>query len=815
MMETIWKDIRYGIRSLLKYPGFTSIALITLALGIGANTAIFSLVNAVLLKPLPFPDADRLVLVWEDLSAIGFPQGDAAPGNYADWKKHQSVFDDMGALAPRSFSLTGEGDPERIMAHAVTANLFPLMGVAPATGRNFLAEEDQPGGGKVVLLSHGLWQRRYASQAGIVGRDILLDGEKYTVAGVMPEGFQFLANTVGLWIPIALSPQQLADHENHFLTVVARLKPGVTRAQADADIQAISQRIVRDHPDDAEGLKSVIVPLHEQIVGNVSRPLLMLVVAAGLVLLIACANIASLQLSRAAGRGKEIAVRAALGASRGRIVRQLLAESIVLACAGGVLGLLVALWSFALLKQLIPPGMTASTTLKIDLPLLGFAFAISIITGILFGLAPALQASKIDLNEALKQGGLRAGSGARGNKLRGAFVVAEVALAFVLLIGAGLMIQTVYHLLEQYSLFQPERLLTLRTILPDSKFRNVTEYQANEHAKRVAFNDQVLERVNALPGVVSAGYTTSVPLSWKGGSNGVLIESRQTETGRKPSAIHRQISSGYFQTMGMGLLEGRYLAESDRQGSMPVAIVNESLAREWRSESPIGKRFKLGVPNAPWITVVGIVRDVRQVGMDVPPNPEMYLPYGQISTHPWYGPRDLVIRTTGDPNDIVAAVRREIHAVDPDQPVSNVATMEELLIKETGSRRLGMILLAVFSALALLLASLGIYGVLSFFVAQQTRDIGVRLALGAQLRDVLGLVLKKGMGWALLGVAVGLIAAFGLSRLMTSLLFGVSAKDPITFAAIALILMSVSLLACYLPARRATKVDPLVALRYE
>jgi putative ABC transport system permease protein len=814
-METLWKDIRYGMRSLLKYPGFTAVAAITLALGIGANTSIFSLVNAVLLRPLTFAEPDRLMQVFEDASAIGFPRGDVASGNYADWKRQQAVFDDMAALTPRSFSLTGEGDPERILAHAVTSNFFPLLGIQPALGRNFSAEEDKPGAGKATVVSFGLWQRRYGGQANIVGRDILLDGEKYTVVGVMPEGFQFLVSTVGLWVPVAFTPQQLADHDNHSLTVVARLRPGVTPAQADTEIQTISQRIARDHPDDAEGLRSVIVPLHEQIVGNVRRPLLMLAVAAGLVLLIACANIASLQLSRAAGRGKEIAVRAALGASRARIVRQLLAESVLLACVGGALGLLVALWSFALLKQLIPAGLTLSTSLKIDLPMLGYALIVSFITGILFGLAPALQASKIDLNEALKQGGSRTSSGVRGNKLRGAFVVGEVALALVLLIGAGLMIQTIYHLLGQYSLFHPEKLLTLRTILPDSKFRDVGEYQAKEHAKRVAFHDQVLDRVNALPGVVSAGYTTAVPLSWKGGSNGVLIESRQAETGRKPNAIHRQISSGYFQTMGIGLRAGRYIDDRDGQQAIPVAIVNESLAREWRGENPLGKRFKLGVPNAPWVTVVGIVADVRQVGMDVPAKPEMYLPYRQIASHPWYSPRDLVIRTTGDPTDIVAAVRREIQAVDRDQPVSNVATMEELLVKETGSRRLGMILLSVFGALALLLASLGIYGVLSFFVAQQTREIGVRLALGAQLHDVLGLVLKKGMCWALLGVAMGLVAAFALSRLLASLLFGVSATDPITFAAIALILTTVALLACYLPARRATKVDPLVALRYE
>jgi predicted permease len=413
----------------------------------------------------------------------------------------------------------------------------------------------------------------------------------------------------------------------------------------------------------------------------------------------------------------------------------------------------------------------------------------------------------------LKQGS-RTVSGS-GGKLRGSFVVCEVALALVLLIGAGLMIQTIYHLLGQYSFFQPERLLTLRTILPDSKYRDLREYAEKEHGKRLAFYDQVLERVGALPGVVSVGYTTSVPLGWKGGANAVVIESRQYETGLKPSAIHRQISSNYFQTMGIGLREGRYFDDSDRPQSLPVAIVNESMAREWRGEDPLGKRFKLGTEDAPWVTVVGVIADVRQMGMDVPVKAEMYFPYRQIASHPWFGPRDLVIRTVDDPSALVAATRREIHAVDPNQPISNIATMEELLIKETGSRRLGMILLAAFAGLALLLSSLGIYAVLSYFVTQQTAELGIRLALGAQRRDVLGIVLKQGMRWTLLGVVIGLVAAFALARLMASLLFGVSATDPITFIAVAFILTSVALLACAIPARRATKVDPLVALRYE
>jgi predicted permease len=814
-MEALWQDLRYGFRTLTKNPGFSFIAVVSLALGIGANTAIFSLVNAVLLKPLPFTEPERLVMVWEDASAIGFPRGDVAPANYGDWKAQNQVFDDMAALNWKNFNLTGDGEPERILAHGVTANFFPLLGIQPVIGRNFSVEEDKPGGVKVAILSYGLWQGRYGGDPATIGRDVLLNGEKYAVVGVMQPGFQFLQGDIGVWVPVALNQQQLTDRDNHYLTIVARKKPGVSVEQAQTDILTITQRIARDYPDDAANLKSAVVSMREQLAGKVRRPLIVLLVAVGFVLLIACANIAGLLLSRAAARRKEIAVRTALGASRMRIIRQLLTESTLLAGVGGALGLLVAVWSFSLLKQLIPAEMVLSTGLKIDLPVLGYAMGVSLITGIVFGLAPALQSSKIDLNHALKQGGGRTTSGAAGHKLRSAFVVAEVALALVLLIGAGLMIQTVSNLRGQYSIFQPEKLLTLRTTLPDNKYRDLSEYVTKEHARRVAFYDQVLERVSALPGVVSAGYTTSAPLAWKGGANGFTIEGRQPEPGFVTNAIHRQISAAYFQTMGISLRAGRYFDDRDGQQSLPVAIVNEAMAQYWPNEDPLGKRFKLGVPNAPWVTIVGIVADVRQMGMDVPVKAEMYLPYRQISSHPWYGPRDLVVRTARDPMNMVSAVREVIRTVDPDQPVSNIATMEELLTKETGSRRLGMILLSGYAGLALLLASLGIYGVLSYLVVQQTPEIGVRLALGAAPRDVLGLVLKKGAVLIASGVGIGGIVAFALTRLMASLLFGVSATDPVIFLGISLLLTGVALAACFVPARRATKIDPMVALRYE
>ena len=815
-METIWRDSRYAFRTLIKNPGFSFIAVISLALGIGANTAIFSLVNAVLLKPLPFNDPERLVLVWEDQSQIGFPRADVAPANYVDWKTQNQSFEDMAALNWKNFNLTGDGEPERILAHGASHNFLPLLGVMPVVGRNFSVNEDKPAAPKVVILGYGLWQARYGGDPAVVGRDIVLDGEKHTVIGVLPAGFQFLAGDIGAWVPIALTKFQLVDRDNHYLTIVARTKQGVTVEQAGSDIQAINQRITSVDPDHAANLKSSIIPVREQVAGRVRQSLIVLLVAVGFVLLIACANIAALLLSRAATRSKEIAIRTALGASRLRIIRQLLTESILLAAIGGTLGLFVAVWSFGLLRQLIPDGMIYSTALKIDLPVLGFAMMVSLFTGIVFGLAPALQASKIDLNQALKQGGGRTSSGAPGHRLRSAFVIAEVALALVLLIGAGLMIRTVFNLRGQYSLFKPEELLTLRTIMPDNKYRDLREYQRTEHPKRVAFYQQVLERVSALPGVKSAGYVTSIPLGWKGGANGFIIEGRQNERGVVPNAIHRQVSPAYFQTIGIGLREGRYFDENDNELSQPVAIVNEALANAyWPGEGAVGKQFKLGTPNANWLTIVGVVADVRQMGMDVPVKAEMYLPYRQVASHPWYGPRDLVVRSSGDPMGLVAGVRDSIRAIDPDQPISNIATMEDLLTKETGSRRLGMILLTGYAGLALLLASLGIYGVLSYLVVQTTPEIGVRLAMGALPRDILGLVLRKGVTLIGIGVVVGGVTAFALTRLMSSLLFGVSATDPLIFIGISLLLTCVAMAACVLPARRATKVDPMVALRYE
>ncbi len=806
-MNTLIQDIRYGLRGLWRQPGFTLIAVLSLALGIGANTAMFSLVNAVLLKPLQFADPDRLVVLWEEDPGIGAVHDDVAVANFVDWKTQNKVFDDMAAISFRSFNITGDGEPEKVMAYGATANFFPLLGATPALGRSFLPEEDQPGGAKVAILSHDLRQRRYGADRGLLGRNILLNGQKHTVIGVMPADFRYLYPFTAMWVPAAFTAEELTKRDTQNLNVVGRLKPGLTVEQAQADIGTITARIVHDHPDDVSAsLQAGVVPLREQVTGTSRRPLIMLLVAVGFVLMIACANIANLLMSRATGRRQEIAVRAAVGASRGRIVRQLLTESVMLAGLGGGLGLVVATFSFEFLKKLIPAGLFASN-LRIDLRVLGFALVVSLATGIIFGLLPALQASRVDLNKALKQGGGREGLGVSGGRLRGALVITEIALALVLLVGAGLLIQTLSNLRGQFSIFQPEKLLTVRTVLQG-------KYQ--EPAKRWAFYDDVLARTRALPGVVSAAYTTSVPLQWKGGANGFLLEGPQPPPNVATNAIHRQVSADYLQTVGIALREGRYIENRDDQNSQPVVIVNETMARKyWPGQSAVGKRIKFGEDDAAWITIVGVVADVREMGLDVPVKAEMYLPFRQVTGFNYFKPRDLVIRTTGDPLDLVPAVRREVHAVDADQPVSNAATMGQVLDSETQSRSVGMMLLVAFAALAFLLAMMGIYAVLAYFVTQRRAEIGVRLALGATPRSILKLVLKKGMTLALMGVAIGLVAAFVLTRLMASLLFGVSAADPATFAMIALLITSVALLACYIPARRATKVDPLVALRYE
>lgn len=809
-MDSLIRDVRFSLRTMAKKPGFTAVAIIIMALGIGANTAIFSLVRAVLLRPLPFANAERLVIVWEDASFIGFPKNTPAPANYMDWKARNEVFEDMSAVTERDFNLTGDGEPEKVYAYAVLGNFFGVLGVEPAAGRVLTVDDDQSQGGKVAVISYALWQTRYGGQQSVVGRDILLNDEKYTVVGVMPKGFQFLDPDIRLWIPSGLTPQQLTNRGSHYLQVVARMKPGVTLEQANSDIKAITAQIVLDNPDYAARLGANVFSLASELIGETRRPLIVLLVAVAFVLVIASANLANLLLSRALGRSKEVAVRTALGATRGRLVRQLLTESVVLSFSGGVAGVVVAIWSFEFLRHLIPPGLSLFVDLRIDTMVLVFTLALSVITGMVFGLAPAMQSATVDINEALKQGGGRTSLSSGHRRLQNSMIVGEVALAMVLLIGAGLLIKTFARLRDQYSSLRAESVLALRTQLPRSRYK--------DPQRRFAFYSQVLERVGSLPGVAGAAYTTSVPLDWKGGTNGISIEGRAAERGVVYDANQRQISPDYFKVMGIDIREGRSFTEGDNQQSQPVAIVNETMAREfWPGESVLGKRFKPGSPDSkdPWITIVGVVANIKQMGAEAPVKAETYMPYQQVGDQPWYAPRDLVIRTSVEPLSVVASVTARVHEVDANQPVSDIRTMKDVLGKEFGQRETGTTLLGVFALLAMLLAAIGLYGVLSYFVSQRIPEFGVRLALGAKSRDILWLVLKRGMGLVMLGLAIGTAASFALTRLMQSLLFEVSASDPTIFALIAVLLGAVASAACVIPARRAMRVDPMVALRYE
>ncbi len=810
MIADLWQDLRFGARILLKNPGFTLIAVITLALGIGANTAIFSVVNAVLLRPLPFNEPARLVTVWEEAARDGVVKQRVAPGNYSDWKAQQSSFAQMAAIADSELNLTGEGEPEKLEGYAVMTEFLALLGVRPALGRDFTPEEGRHGAPKVALISHHFWQRRFHGERSVIGKELLLNDEKYTVVGVLPAGFQFLNPEASFWVPAAWRPQMLAYRRGHYLTVIARLKTGVTLAQAQADLGAIMERIRREHPDETGRLGALVEPLREHLVGNVRRPLLILLASIGCVLLIACTNIASLLLARAAGRRREMAVRTALGAPSWRIVRQLLTESLLLAMAGGLSGLLVAQWGFAVLQQLIPANLNLTAVPLLDWQVLGYALGLSLVTGLLCGLAPALQAAKVNVNEVLKQSGGRASVG--HHRLQNAMVVAETALTLVLLIGAGLLIQTFYRLRTLDVGFRAENVLTMQIRLPRNKYL--------DHPKREAFYQQTLERVKALPGVVSAGYTSNLPLVWMSGIYQLEIEGRLPEPGIVRDAVHRQISADYLKTIGIPLRQGRYFDERDTLATQPVVIINETMARRyWPHENPVGRRIRLSDGDAyraeHWLTIVGVVGDAKQNGLEAAVKPEMYLPSSQVTYNYFSIPSWLTVRTTGAPLKLVEAVQRAVFAVAPDLPVSELSTLEARLAEQTVQRRFGMTLLTAFAALSLLLAALGIYGVLSYFVAQQTREIGVRLALGAHMSDVRKLVLKRGMTPVLIGVALGLSAALALTRLMKKLLFGVSATDPLTFAVIVSLLMIVALLACWLPAQRATKVDPIVALRVE
>jgi predicted permease len=808
VLTDLLHDLRYAARVLAKNPGFTAVAVIALAVGVGANSVIFSAVNTILLRPLPYKDSERLVMVFEDASALGYPRDTPAPANFIDWRDQNKVFEGMAALADVSVNLTGAGEPERLDGKRVNASLFPLLGVEPQLGRWFTPEEDQPGANRVVMLSHALWQRRFGSDPAIVGKTIMLNGAGFSVVGVMPESFQFPEREDLFWIPIAFSQNEAARRGSHYLQVVARLKQGVSLGQAQAEMSAIAARLQQQYAEQNTGVGAAVVPLHEQTVGNVRTVLLVLLGAVGFVLLIACANVANLLLARAAARQKEIATRIALGASRMRLVRQFLTESVLLAVLGGGTGLLLSVWGVKVLKAFIPDNISQAREIAVDARVLVFTLLVSLLTGLVFGIAPALQATNFNLNETLKEGGRGPAMGGRGNRVRRVLVVTEVAVSLVLLIGAGLLVNSFLRLRGVDPGFRTDHVLTMSVTLPPLKYP--------DHARREAFYTELIDRVGALPGVKSAAVASQIPLIKQGDSVGVVFEGRPLpEPGKENIVATRVVSPRYFETMGIRLLRGRVFNNQDRIGSPVVAVISDSMARRyWPGEDPVGKRLCPGRPQTPddWVTVVGVVGDVLQYGLDADRKPQMYLSYQQSDD---FVPRRLVVSTSVDPESMTSAVRGAVWQIDRDQPVSDIETMDEVLSDSIARQRFSALLLGVFGLVALLLAAVGIYGVMSYTMAQRTHEIGLRMALGARKSDVLKLAVGQALKLVLVGVGAGLAASLVLTRVMTSLLFGVSSTDPVTFAAISLVLVAAGVLASYIPARRATKVDPMIALRYE
>ena len=809
-METVLQDIRYGLRVLLRKPAFTIVAVTTLALGIGANTAIFSVVNAVLLRTLPYHEPERLVALWEINAQAGHEvneRNEVAMGNFLDWRTQQAVFDEIAALRYSDVNLTGFTEPERIGGAAVTTNFFHLLGVEPAAGRGFLAEEEKPESPPAVIVSHELWQRRFGSDPDFVGKTLTLNGDQVTAVGIMPPAFEFefpITRRVEMWMPMRIAASN-TDRSSHYLYVVGRLSRGVSPEQAQAGMNVLVSQLQQQYPATNSHWGANVVPLHQQLVGNVQTYLRVLFAAVGFVLLIACANVASLLLARVTARQKEVAIRMAIGASRWRIVRQFLTESILLSTFGGLAGLLLAYWETDLLVGLTPPDVPRLDEIGLHAPVFAWTLGISIVTGVLFGLAPALGASKPDLNESLKEGG-RSIAGRGPGRMRNLLVVSEIALALVLLIGAGLMIRSFARLQRVSPGFDPKNLVTMNISLPSQK------YPENRQIK--SFFDQLLERVRSLPGVEAVGGIDPLPLSAADGTTVFVVEGGPPlDLGERPEVGERTATPDYFHTMRIPLLKGRTFGDRDLEDAPRVVIINEALARRyWPNEEAIGKRlgFRRSDPQR-WHEIIGIVGNVKHRRLDADPKPELYFSSLQYPGNFMA----LVARTTSDPVSAIAAIRNQILALDSDQPIFDIKTMDQRLSKSVAGSRFIMLLLGVFAALSMLLAAVGIYGLMAYTVSQRTHEIGIRMALGAEAADVINLVLRRGLKLVLAGVGIGVAGAIALTRLMESLLFEVSATDPLTFAVIPAILIGVALAACFVPARRATRIDPMVALRYE
>ena len=818
-MNTLLQDLRYGVRMLFKHPGVSLVAVITLALGIGANTAIFSVVNAVLLRPLTYKNPDRLVSLWENVPTHG--RWRAAPANFHDWKKQNTLFEDMAAYGGSSMTLTGDGEPEQVHGTRVSSGYFGVVGVEPVVGRSFLTEEHEPGKGQVVILGHAFWQRRYGGDEKVLNRTITLDGWTYTVVGVMPPGlYPVRPTTTGqiefderqqqYWLPMSFTAEWAAARGAHVLGVVGRLKPGVTLDQAAAEMNTIGARLEQEHAaNKGEGI--IVSPFMEEMVGNVKTGLLTLLVAVGLVLLIACANIAGLLLAQHAARSKEVAIRAALGASRGRLVRQFFIEGMLLSFLGTAAGIGLATILLSLLKKIVTQNIPRLNLVQLDWQVFGFTLLLAIATCFIFGLIPAWQASKPDLQIALEQSGRTSGPGSHRLRLRQALVVVQVSMAVMLVMGAGLLIKSFWRLQQVDPGFKPEHMLSLSLTLPSAKYD--TPDRVN------AFFNQLGDGVSNLPGVQSAAIAYDHPMqtNW---IDAFEIEGRVAPIdSRGMSANFNPIGPDYFVTIGASMIEGRQFTPQDDQDHPGVVIVNEAFVRHYfPNEEPLGRRLKLSAPARIWrnqrltsFEIVGVVRDVKSAGLHADTEPTYYVPAMQAPLQDMM----MVVRTTTEPTSIVPALRQAVWSIDPNQPISDVQTMEQVVSDNIAQPRLNMLLMGLFGGLALVLAAVGIYGLLSYAVTQRTQEMGIRMALGAQVSDVMGLVLKQGMILALIGEAIGVAGAFALTRLIRGLLFGVTPTDTGIFAAVVGVLTIIALFACYLPARRATKVDPLKALRYE
>jgi predicted permease len=807
-MQTLWQDLRYGARMLLKRPGFTLIAVLMLALGIGANTAIFSVVNSLILRPLSYANAERLMTIWEDHQANGGPQTEwTSPTGFADWRDQAQSFEQVVAFQGWQPTLTdadGQGEPEQLIGALVSHDVFDLLGARPFLGQAFLPQDDQPGVESKVIISHSLWQRRFGADPQLVGKTISLNGESRVVLGVMPAGFKFpIINNAEIWRPIrpALSPG--CQRGCITIRVMARLKEGVSEAQARAELETIGASIAEQFPETNAKVGVTLIPLQDFIIGPARTPMILLLVAVAFVLLIACTNVANLLLAQATAREKEMAIRVSLGAGRWRIVRQLLTEGILLASLGSAVGLLAAYWLLDLIVALAPQNTPRLDEIALDQRALLLTLAITLLTGIFFGLAPGWQVSRGNLNQSLKDSGKGALGSRSGGRTRGALVVAETALALMLLVGAGLLMKSFINLQRVNPGYNPTNVLTAVVSLPPSSYPN---------PQVVPFHRQLLERAATLPGVQSAGAISSLPLAGFDNDNGFVIEGRpRAEPNQQPGAWVNSVSTDYFRTMGIQLLDGRSFTEGDHESAPKVVIISETFARRhFPDENPLGKRVGNGDPNN-WREIVGVMADVKQFGLSRDARVTMYFPLAQRPARRLY----YVLRTTNEPLSQTSALRGAVASLDPKLAVSSVQTMQERTSQSIGQERFTLLLFGLFAGLALVLAAAGTYGVMSYSVAQRTHEIGIRMALGAQMKNVLGQVLKEGMTLVLLGTAIGAGAAFALTGLMEKLLFGVKASDPWTFVGVAILLGVVALLACWIPARRATKVDPMIALRYE